>query len=43
MLVNTKHSIWMEEFVQMLQYLLATNSVDIVAGGFNFDLLIIIS
>ena len=23
----------------MLQYLLATNSVDIVAGGFNFDLL----
>ena len=23
----------------MLQYLLATNSVDIVAGGFSFDLL----
>ena len=29
----------MQEFFQMLQYLLATNSVDIVAGDFNFDLL----
>ena len=29
----------MQEVFQMLQYLLATNSVDIVAGDFNFDLL----
>ena len=29
----------MQEFFQMLQYLLATNSIDIVAGDFNFDLL----
>ena len=27
------------DFADMLQYLLATNSVDIVAGNFNFDLL----
>ena len=30
---------WMQEFFQMLQYLQATNSVDIVAVDFNFDLL----
>ena len=29
----------MQELFQMLQYLLATNSVDIVVGDFNFDLL----
>ena len=29
----------MQEFFQMLEYLLATNSIDIVAGDFNFDLL----
>ena len=29
----------MQEFFQMLQYLQATNSVDIVAVDFNFDLL----
>ena len=39
MLVYRKHSMRMQEFFQMLQYLLATNSVDIVAGDFNFDLL----
>ena len=27
----------MQEFFQKLQYLLATNSVNIVAGDFNFD------
>ena len=37
MLVYRKHSMRMQEFFQMLQYLLATNSVDIVAGDFNFD------
>ena len=38
-LVYRKHSMWMQEFFQMLQYLPATNSVDIVAVDFNFDLL----
>ena len=28
-----------QEFFQMLQYLLATNSADIVAGDYNVDLL----
>ena len=39
MLVYRKHSMRMQEFFQMLQYLLATNSVDIVAGDFNLDVL----
>ena len=39
MLVYRKHSMRMKECFQMLQYLLATNSVEIVAGDFNFDLL----
>ena len=39
MLVYRKHSAQMQEFFQMLEYLLATNSIDIVAGDFNFDLL----
>ena len=39
MLVYRKHSMRMRQRFQMLQYLLATNSVDIVAGNFNFDLL----
>ena len=39
MLVYRKHSMQMQEFFQMLEYLLATNSIDIVAGDFNFDLL----
>ena len=29
----------MQKFFQMLQYLLATNSIHILAGDFNFDLL----
>ena len=29
----------MQEFCQMLQYLLATNSIDIIAAGVNYDLL----
>ena len=39
MLVYRKHSMQMQDFFQMLKYLLATNSVDIVASDFNFDLL----
>ena len=39
MLVYRKHSMRMQEFFVMLQYFLATNSVDIVAGDFNFDFL----
>ena len=39
MLVYRKHSMQMQEFFQMLEYLLATNSIYIVAGDFNFDLL----
>ena len=38
MLVYRKHFMQMQEFFQMLEYLLATNSIDIVAGDFNFDL-----
>ena len=37
MLVHWIHSMQMQEFFQKLQYLLATNSVNIVAGDFNFD------
>ena len=29
----------MQEFFQMLQYLLATHSVDTIAGDFNYDIL----
>ena len=39
MLVYKNYSMRMQNSFQMLQYLLATNSVDIVAGDFNFDLL----
>ena len=39
MLVYRKQSMHMQEFFQMLQYLLATNSIDITAGEFNYDLL----
>ena len=39
MLVERKHSMRMQELFQMLQYLLATNSIDIVVGDFNFDYL----
>ena len=34
-----KQSMWMQEDFWILQFLLATNSIDIVAGDFNFDLL----
>ena len=39
MLVYKNYSMPMQNSFQMLQYLLPTNSVDIVAGDFNFDLL----
>ena len=39
MLVYRKYSMQRQEFFQMLQNLLPTNYVDIVAGDFNFDLL----
>ena len=39
MLVYKKQSIHMQEFFQMFQYLLATHSIDIIAGYFNYDLL----
>ena len=39
MLVYRKQSMHIKEFFQMLQYLLATNSIDITAGEFNYDLL----
>ena len=39
MLVYKKQSMHMQEFFQMLQYLLATYSIDIIAGNFNCDLL----
>ena len=39
MLVYGKPSMHMQEFFQMLHYLLATYSIDIIAGDFNYDLL----
>ena len=39
MLVYRKQSMHMQEFFQILQYLLATYSIDIIAGNFNYDLL----
>ena len=39
MLVYRKQSRHMQEFFQMLQYLLATHSIDIMAGDFSYDLL----
>ena len=38
MLVYRKQSMHMQEFFQLLQYLLATNSIDIIVGYFNYDL-----
>ena len=35
MLVYRKQSMHIQNFFQMLQYLLATNSIDIIAGDFN--------
>ena len=39
MLVYWKQSMQMEEFFQMLQYLVATYSIDVIAEDFNYDLL----
>ena len=39
MLVYTKQSLGVQEFSQILQYLLAAYSVDIIGGDFNYDLL----
>ena len=39
MLIYRKQSMQMPGFFQMLQYLVATYSIDIIAGGFNYDLL----
>ena len=39
MLLYRKQSMHIREFFQMLQYLLATHSIDIIAGDFNYDLL----
>ena len=39
MLVYRKQSMHMQEFFQMLQYLLATHSIDVIAGYFSYDLL----
>ena len=39
MLVYRKQSMQMQEFFHMLQYLLATNSIYIIAENFNYDLL----
>ena len=38
-LIYRKQSMHIQEFFQVLQYLLATNSIDIMAGDFNYDLL----
>ena len=35
MLVYRKQSMHIQKFFQMLQYLLAKNSIDIIAGDFN--------
>ena len=39
MLVYRKQSMGIQNFFQMLQYLLATHSTEIIAGHFNYDLL----
>ena len=39
MLVYRKQSLQMEEFFHMLQYLLATNFIYIIAENFNYDIL----
>ena len=41
MLVYRKQSMQMQEFFCMLQYLLVTKSIDIIAGEFSYDLLTI--
>ena len=42
MLVYRKQFLGMQEFSQLMQYLLAANSIDIIAGDFNYDLLKVI-
>ena len=37
--VYRKQSRHIQEFFQILQYLLATNSIDIIVGDLNYDLL----
>ena len=37
MLVYRKQSVHMKGFFQILQYLLANNSIDIIAQDFNYD------
>ena len=37
MLINRKQSLGMQEFSQLMQYLLTGNSIDIIAVGFNYD------
>ena len=39
MLVYRKQSMRTQEYFQMLQYLLATNFIDIIVGDFDYDLL----
>ena len=39
MLVYRKQSVHMKGFFQILQYLLANNSIDIIAQDFNYDIL----
>ena len=39
MQVYQSYTMHIQEFFQMLQNLLATNSIDIIAGDFNYDLL----
>ena len=40
MLVYLSQSILLEEFCQILHYLIAANSTDVLVGDFNYDLLI---
>ena len=39
MLLYRKQPMQMEEFFQVVLYLVATYSIDIIAGDFNYDLL----
>ena len=39
MLVYRKQSLWMQELSQVMQYLLATNPIDIITGDLTYDLL----
>ena len=40
MLVYRQQFIRMQGFFQLLQYIIATNFIDIIVGGFNYDLFI---